>query len=216
MLLFNDTFSRVCFVFGIIFLTIALATYFTGCNPDAVGGCTPYKPFSPGYIYDHQIIKQRCKECTSRRDGKCKHYRYYDCYSAYAYADKGANSSSWCKMQVSYHTEKKSDAEDELDKYPIGKEVNWLKQRNSDICRTPQQAYTLWVVGVVFFGLFGLAFSIPFGSKLYDQITDRQSSYSSPADEKENAEESGEDRNQKFNGEEQDDKFDGAGAVQMT
>ena len=184
---------------AVFFLAIALATYFTGCNPNVKNGCMTYDPFDPGYIYDQKLVKETCKDCKRRSNGKCQSYKHYDCYSAYAYADKGANSSSWCKLEVVRRDKSKSDAQDKLDKYTIGKEVHWLKLKNSDMCRTQESAYGLWVTGVVFFGLFGCAVLIPVGTTIYSRYSDptkqRQLAYDDPTNE--------------------GDKFQGPGVVQV-
>ena len=148
-------------ILGAIFLIIALSTYFSGCNPDTKDGCTSYKPFNPGYIYEHEIITDTCRECRRHVKNKCVSYEYYDCYTAFVYADKGANTSSWCEMQVAYQERYKSNANSALKAYPIGEKVHWLKMRNSDKCQTPKAAYGLWVTGVVFFALFGCVCGIP-------------------------------------------------------
>lgn len=145
-------------VAGFVFLCIALPTYLMGCNQDVSTVCIAYNPFS-GYVYKTEVEKHTCSECTSRdKKGNCQTYRYYDCWDAYVWAHKGPSNSSTCYLQVANDDKSKGDAEGQANNYYNNEKVNWLQKKGTHECVTHGEAYTLWLVGIIFFSFMGFAF----------------------------------------------------------
>ena len=136
----------ILFCFFVIFIIIAIPTYCYGCNPNISNTCIIYSTFS-GTIYKKSIVKTTCKSCTN-----CI---LYTCYDAYVHAQDLQNNSS-CSYQVTKSQRNESYAKLETNKYYNGEYVNWLKEKNTNMCFNINSAFANWIVSIIFFSLAGL------------------------------------------------------------
>jgi hypothetical protein len=151
-------------VIGVICLIIAMPTYFMGCNKNVSTTCFAYNTFK-GTVYKTEIDTNTCSRCIQHADAsnknKCTYTEYYTCYNAYVWARKGpSNSSSTCYYQIVHDYSSKQNAQNQVNDWNIGENVNWLQKKGTHECVNVGEAYTLWVVGIVFFSLMGAAFMV--------------------------------------------------------
>lgn len=143
------------FIFCLLFFIIGVVTISYGCNTKSGDSCTNYISMPNSKVYKTEILLTQCKTCYShKKNGDCDYWYYYDCYNGFAYFQLSGNKSTTCYKEVAYHTSK-NEAESIIKKYPIGKEANLLKLKGGEECITPVEAYTNWIVGVVFLSLMG-------------------------------------------------------------
>jgi hypothetical protein len=137
--------SSFSFAVFIICIIIGLPTFFTGCNLAVTNYCPSYDIFS-GYVYQTKITKKECK--ISRKT--------VDCWDVYAYASNTLNynqSTSTCRYTIDDSVTHESEAQEDAQKYYVGKYVKWYKSIGTNVCSDSNYVTTLWYVGVVFFSL---------------------------------------------------------------
>ncbi len=145
----------LCFSSIIIFLTIGLPTFFTGCNLSVSTFCPNYNLFN-GYIYQTKIYKEECLVSRKR----------VPCWDVYAYASNTMNynqSTTTCRYLIEESVLDESEAQDDSQKYYTGQHVSWYKRISSNECFSANYVTTLWYVGIIFLsaaGLVGLIGSI--------------------------------------------------------
>lgn len=100
------------FNFFLLFFSIGITVYLTGCNPNVPGGCISYNKFH-GHIY-RQILDPEYD------------YAYNN---GYVYLFAINNNNETCIVKI------RNDAYNTMLKYPIGTHVNWLKNKHDGNCQ---------------------------------------------------------------------------------
>lgn len=128
-------------------LAIGLPCMILGCDKTGSVPCQQYKAYR-GTVYEHTVDKKTCQR-------RCKRCSAYDCWDVYEVArekfdNTTGNSQNTCRRLMASDLTSKPNATS----YPTGKEVNWLKLKNTNRCDTVGNLYMMWLTGVTSLSIF--------------------------------------------------------------
>lgn len=134
------------FISFLICIIIGLPTFFTGCNLSVTNFCPNYDILN-GYIYKTEVKEHLCSTSTG------KITVYTKCWDVNTYASNNLNynqSTNTCYYTIDLSDRNKKNADNQAEKYYIGKKVSWYKSKGSKECFNSKQLVDLWICCIFF------------------------------------------------------------------
>ena len=140
--------EMLCSVFLLLCICATLIgtpIFFMGCNEKLTSFCPAYIDF-PGKVYAIQLEEDQCGKSKTNHEGDACWYTYA---RAAKYNSQGETIGK-CKYFIAGPYYSKTKAERVAnERYMIGEDIDWYKEKGNDTCHSKTYAENLWWMGLV-------------------------------------------------------------------